>query len=95
MKTQRHELAAADCEHVLTMMTLTHGPGSAELIPAAERLAKAHVLARRWPQARAALETVHAISSSKYGGEHRDTRRIAEVLASLERYAPPRERAAA
>ena len=90
MKTCRYELAAADSEHVLNMLSLTRGPSSAELIPAAERLAKAHVLGRRWPAARDALATAHTISAGRYGVDHRDTLRIADVLRSLEKYAPPR-----
>ena len=90
MTMGQHERAAADGQHVLNMLTLTCGAGSAELIPAAERLAKAHVLARRWPAARNALGVAHAIASSRFGAEQRDTLRIADVLKSLERYAPPR-----
>ena len=92
MQTLRYDEAAADCEHVLNMLRLTRGPTSAELIPVAERLAKAHVLARRWPDARDALTTAYTISSGRFGPEHRDTLRIADVLQSLERYAKPRGR---
>ena len=94
MKTQRYDEAAADGQHILEMLALTRGPASVELIPAAERLAKAHVLARRWAEARDALSTAYQISMQRHGPEHRDTLRIADVLKSLERYAKPRQVAA-
>ena len=89
MQLHRYDDAAINCEHVLNMTRLTKGPGSADLIPIAEKLAKAHVLARRWPEARDALTEAHTVSSGRFGPEHRDTLRIADVLKSVDKYAPP------
>ena len=89
MKLQKYGLAASDCTHLLEMARLVHGPDSAQLIPIAERLCKAHVLARRWGAAREALTLAYDVSVQRLGDEHKDTERIAEVLRSLDKYAPP------
>ena len=87
MKLNRHEDAAADLDHLLAMQAVVFGPNAAELVPTAEKLCKAHVLMRRWQLATAALERAHAICVSTYGAEHRETLRLADVLASVSRYA--------
>jgi hypothetical protein len=88
-KRADYEGAAADCAHAIEMGKVAYGPRAPELIPIAERLCKAHVLCRRWEQARDALSFAHDLSVFRNGPEHRDTQRIAEVLQSVEKYAPP------
>ena len=92
LRMRRHEygLASRDYAHVLEMSKLLHGSQSALLIPHAERLCKAFVLMRRWREARDALELAHQLATSKHGNEHSETARIAAVLKSLDKYAPPR-----
>ena len=90
MRRHEYELAARDFAHVLEMSRCLYGPRSSALIPLAERLCKAHVLLRRWREARDALELAHELAISKHGPEHAEVRRIEAVLRSLDKYAPPR-----
>ena len=90
MRRHEYELAARDFAHVLEMSRCLYGPRSSLLIPLAERLCKAHVLLRRWREARDALELAHELAISKHGPEHAEVRRIEAVLSSLDKYAPPR-----
>ena len=91
MRRREYASAARDHAHVLQMQTVLYGPRSAELIPTAERLCKAHVLLRSWKEARQALRLALQLSTARHGPEHRETARIADVLKSLDKYAGPEE----
>ena len=52
MRQQRHEAAAADYEHVVTVLELLHGPHDERLIAPCEKLCHALVALGRWRDAR-------------------------------------------
>ena len=91
MRRGKHEAAARDYAHAYEVGKLVHGVASAALVPTLERLVKVFVLMRRWADARDAMEELHTLSVQVHGAEHRETRRIEDVRASLVKYAPPQE----
>ncbi|KAL3931660.1 MAG: hypothetical protein SGPRY_001030 [Prymnesium sp.] len=84
MKLHRYAAAACDFEHCLTMQEVVHGDDSTQLIPTLEKLCKARVLQRQWQPALDALNRAHAISRSRNGATHAESRRIEDVVLNLE-----------
>ena len=85
---QKYGAAAADYGHVLSMQAVLHGRDAPELIPTAEALARCHVLLRDFEAARAELGRAHEIAAARFGADDRRTKRIAEVLESVQQHVP-------
>ena len=82
----KYAAAAADYAHLLSMQGVLHGRDAVELIPTAEALAKAHVFLRDFGAAKAELTRAHEIAAARYGKDDRRTKRIAEVLESVQQH---------
>ena len=86
LRQQKYAAAAADYAHLLSMQGVLHGRDAVELIPTAEALAKAHVFLRDFGAAKAELTRAHEIAAARYGKDDRRTKRIAEVLESVQQH---------